>query len=223
MQSRLQDTMKPAITALLTAIDETMNSNTMLLKVQAEKPLTTSNYQDELRKFLHSPLFIEMVLEIDQQREFYTYNLWDRGTDDQLVMHAPPGNLVKDQIKLVFTQMNEHQFAERLHWMLREALSPYHMHRTKQQTQEFIQGFFWEVFAPESWPLESPLASLYWKTHPWSFYAVKPDFLYDTGYYDNVEIDDIPPFAYFDGGSSDSCTFFYEADIFYLFFTNGSP
>jgi len=41
--------------------------------------------------------------------------------------------------------------------------------------------------------------------------------------YDNVEIDDIPPFAYFDGGSSDTCTFFYHADIFYLFFTNGCP
>jgi len=223
MQSHLQDIARPATATLLKAIDETMNGNTFLLKVQTDTPLTTSTYRDELSLFLRSPLFQEMIIELDQQRELYNYTWWAPNADDQIEMEHPAGTLVKDQFELICTPMDERQFADRLHWMLREAFSPYHAHKTEEQAQELIRDFFWEVFGLESWPLDEPSACIYWKMHSWSFVAIKPDFLYGTGYYDNVAIDDIPPFTYFDGGSSDSCTFFYEADIFSLFFTNGSP
>ncbi len=46
---------------------------------------------------------------------------------------------------------------------------------------------------------------------------------YSNGYYEDLEEEDIPPFACFEGGKSDTCTFFYNAAVFYLLFTNGSP
>jgi hypothetical protein len=73
MQSHLQDLAKPAIATLLKVIDQTTNGNTFLLKVQTDTPLTASNYQDELRHFLRSPLFQEMIIEQDQQRELYNF------------------------------------------------------------------------------------------------------------------------------------------------------
>ena len=224
MQSRLQDIAKPATKALLKAIDQTTNGNTFLLKVQTDTPLTASNYQDELHHFLRSPLFQEMIIEQDQQRELYNYTWWGPTTENDVEMQHPSGNLVKDHFTLVFTSMDEGQFAKRLCWILREAFSPYDIHMTEKQAQELIRDFFWEVFGPESWPLDDPFAQAYWSAHPWFFSAVQPDFLHSIEEEENeAQEEDIFLFVYFEGGTeSDTCTIFYQADILYLFLTSGS-
>ncbi|GHO84887.1 hypothetical protein [Dictyobacter formicarum] len=222
MQSLLQETLQPATTALLKAIDASLNSNTMLFKVRSEQIITTSNAQEILNLFLHSPLFRDMFLEVDQLRGLLSYSTWDF-IDGEPVQLFPSGNPLLEPLQLILTPMNEQSFAERLHWMLTSAESPYQKQVSEQRAQEILRDFFWEVFTPQSWPIEQPLAQQFWHGHPWSFCAVAPNFLPSTGYYYASEEYELPDFAYFDGGKRDTCTFFYSKDIFYLLLTNGSP
>lgn len=139
MQSCLQDIAKPATTALLKSIDQTMNGSTFLLKVQTDTLLTASNYRDELNHFLRSPLFQTMMLEMDQQRGLDIYTRWEISEEDMPVMYLPSGKFLKDHFALVFTPMDERQFAKRLCWILREAFNPYDIHTTEKQTQELME------------------------------------------------------------------------------------
>ena len=45
MRSLMQDILKPATVVLLNTLDFTLNSNTMLFKVRADRPLTGDNDQ----------------------------------------------------------------------------------------------------------------------------------------------------------------------------------
>jgi hypothetical protein len=222
MQSLLQDILRPATAVLLDTIDSTLNSNTMLFKVRTDQLLTTENDQTILTLFLRSSLFQDMFLEVDQLRRLFSYTLFDI-VDDQLVAQPPSGSLVQERFQLTLLSMDEFQFAKRLSWMLTTAFSPYGKHIGEHRAQEIIRDFFWEVFSPESWPLEDPQAYRYWREHSWSFYDVTPNFLHMTGYFHAPEGYEPPDFAYFDGGEADTCTFFYQGDIFYLLLTNGSP
>lgn len=221
MQSLLPDILQPATTVLLKAIDASLNSNTMLFKVRSEQIITTSNAQEILKQFLQSPLFRDMFLEIDQLRGLLSYSTWDF-IDDEPVQLFPSGKPVLEPLQLILTPMNEGSFAERLHWMLTTTESPYQKQVSEQRAQEILRDFFWEVFTLQSWPLDQPHVQQFWHDHPWSFYAVAPNFLPSTGYY-APEGYEIPDFAYFDGGKEDTCTFFYSENIFYLLLTNGSP
>jgi hypothetical protein len=220
MQSLLQDILRPATSVLLNTIDSTMNSNTMLFKVRADQLLTTINYQAVLNQFLRSSLFREMFLEVDQLRRLLSYIIFVNG---QPVSPPLPESFVQESFPLTLTSMNEYTFAERIDWMLTTAFSPYRTHISESRAQEVIRDFFWEVFAPESWPLEQSSTRRYWGEHAWLFYDVAPNFLHSTGYFNAPEEYEPSDFAYFDGGEADTCTFFYRDDIFYLLLTNGSP
>ncbi|GLV60135.1 hypothetical protein KDH_69580 [Dictyobacter sp. S3.2.2.5] len=194
MQSLLQDILQPATTILLRAIDATLKSNTMLFKVRSEQIITSSNTQEILKQFLQSPLFRDMFLEVDRLRELLSYSTWDF-IDGEPVQLFPSGNPVLEPLQLILTPMDEQSLAERLHWMLTSADSPYQKQVSEQRAQEILRDFFWEVFTRQSWPLEQPLVQQFWHDHPWSFYAVAPNFLPSTGYYYASEEYELPDFA----------------------------
>jgi hypothetical protein len=81
-----------------------------------------------------------------------------------------------------------------LWWMLRAAFSPYRHHLDAVSAEAIVYGFF-------SWLHHDDGAV---GGHRWSCWSVRPNFLYDTGYYSQQEPESAA--AYFDGGRSDTAT-----------------
>lgn len=184
----------PAVGAFLDAVDTVMNSNTFLLKVRADAPVTGGDRAEVLSAFLRDPLFEEMMLTVDRGRGWW--NLQDG--DGPLVVDGP----VRPDVR----ELGAGGFWRRLRWMLREAFSPYGR-RLDDEAAGAVLG-----------PL--PEALFGGDEAGWSFCEVRPDFLRGTGYYSGAACAGL---AYFDGGESDTATFFYRGDVFYLLLTNGSP
>jgi len=218
----MQDILKPATVVLLNTLDFTLNSNTMLFKVRADRPLTGDNDQAILEQFLQGPLFPEMFLEFAWLRQ-PGYLISDENGVGQPPVRSPAGRLIPASAHVTLTPLNERTFVERIHWMLTTAFSPYRTHVSEQRAQEVLSGFFWEVFTPESWPVEQSNTRRYWDECPWAFYDIAPNFLHSTGYFTAPEEYEPPDFAYFGGGEADTGTFFYQGEVFYLLLTNGSP
>jgi hypothetical protein len=172
----MQDILKPATIVLLDALDSTLNSHTMLFKVRADRPLTADNDQAILEQFLQGSLFPEMFLEFAWWRQ-PGYLIPEENGVGQPPVRSPAGRLVPASAHVTLTPLSERIFAERIHWMLTTAFSPYQTHLSEHRAQEVLSGFFWEVFTPESWPVEQSNARRYWDEYPWSFYDVAPNFL----------------------------------------------
>ena len=196
MRSLLGDVDVPAVDALLTAVDEVMNSNTLLLRTRTDEPVTAGNRLSILRAFVGGPLFPDMMRAADSARG------WG---------NLRSGPVVPPMSGFELTELGEAGFRARLTWMLREASSPYRRHLDAARTEAVIGGFL-------DWlrPGAAAVAG-----EDWSYWSVRPDFLYFTGYYS-----DEPPrsdAAYFDGSSSDTATYLHRGDILMLLLTNGSP
>ncbi|MFE6844649.1 hypothetical protein [Streptomyces sp. NPDC057686] len=220
MRSFLADLNRPAVDAFLTAVDEVMNSNTFLLKVRTQSQVTRDNRHEVLSTFLRDPLFHEMMLHADQERDWWIFHevLWQ--TPDPSLVNSTGAGLwrMPRDLHLTLEPMDETAFLARLRWMLCGAFSPYRGHLDEERAEETIGAFLREVFDPDHRPASSrePQRLL----HGWSFAAVKPDFLPSTEYYTGKPC---PDPAYFDGGESDTATLAYRDEIFFLLLTNGSP
>lgn len=221
MRSLLDDLDCPGVSAFLDAVDTVMNSNTFLLKVRVDRPITVGGLRDTLGRFLGGPLFGDMMLAADRTRDWW------------MLHHAPfevnekedtgwrvQNGLVLDDARLDLGRIDIVAFTARLRWMLREAPSPYRRHLGEEHAQDLIGALFRDLFGPLSWPLATPMAQRCWAEARWSFYTLRPDFLRSTEYYTGKPCPDL---AYFDGGAADTAMFFYQDDVFYLLLTNGSP
>jgi hypothetical protein len=211
VQSLLADLDRPAVDAFLSAVDEVMNSNTFLLKVRTRTPVTPDNRHEVLSAFLRGRVFHEMMLQADQQRDWWMFHECPWQTPDPSLAAASDSGpwLVLGDVPLALDSMTEADFVARLRWMLCEAFSPYLGHREEARADEIIGAFVREVLGSDDRASDQ-----------WSFAAVEPDFLPSTEYYTGKPCPDL---AYFDGGESDTATLAYRHDVLLLLLTNGSP
>lgn len=188
----------PAVDAFLSAVDRAMNSNTLLLKIAADVPVTAENRQRVLHAFLRGALFEEMVLAADRRRGWYNLSDFDG---------APARRpLVREGFLAAPGPLDHTGFTARLRWMLREAFSPYDEHCAEADAERLVREFAAQLLGPDG--------------PAWRFASVTPDFLRSTGYYGDEQ--PLPP-AYFDGGDGDTATFVHRDRVGYLLLTNGCP
>ena len=187
----------PAVDALLTAADGVMNGNTLLIGAYLDEPITSGNRKSALETYLGGPLFPAAMRAADAARE------WG---------NLRSGPMVRPQIDLQLSEVSEAGFRDLLHWMLREAFSPYQHHLDAPHAEAVIDTFM-------DWLHHDATPSV--GDEAWAVWSARPDFLYTSGYYSNE-----PPLtdaAYFDGGSNDTATFLHRGDVLMLLLTNGSP
>ncbi|MEU6076412.1 hypothetical protein [Micromonospora sp. NPDC047074] len=196
MRSLLHDVDAPAVDALLTAVDQVMNSNTLLLRARADELITSGNRLATLEAFVNGPLFPDMMRAADHARH------WD---------NLQSGPLVPRVTNLRLTGLDGAGFHARLSWMLCTAFSPYQRHLDVADADVIIDDFL-------AWLDHDRPAT---DDEGWSCWSVHPDFLYLTGYYT-----DQPPqsdAAYFDAGPNDTATYLHRGNTLMLLLTNGSP
>ncbi|WP_091663611.1 hypothetical protein [Micromonospora auratinigra] len=191
MRSLLSEVEVPAVDALLTAVDRVMNSNTLLLAAGVDEPVTAANRRRTLASFVDGPLFAELMRAADRARG------WD---------NLGSGPLVPAGRDLRLTELGRTGFRARLTWMLCGPVSPYRRQLDPAVADVVVGGFL-------NW-LERDGGG-------WSYWSVRPDFLYDTGYHRGGEPESDA--AYFEGGRGDTASYLYRADVLLLLLTNGAP
>lgn len=196
---RSDDLLHPAVDGFLSAVDVVMNSNTLLLGIGFDVPVTEDNRQAVLRAFLRSDRFEEMMLAADRGRD------WNILSDpyDETPAERP---LLREGFLATIAPLDRAGFTARLRWMLCGAFSPYRKHLTAPDAERLVRDFTGRL--PEG---DGP---------GWRFASVTPDFLRSTCYYSDEE--PLWP-AYFDGGDSDTATFAHRDHTGYLLLTNGCP
>ncbi|MCZ1008156.1 hypothetical protein [Streptomyces lydicus] len=192
---------RPAVDAFLSAVDSAMNSNTLLLKVATDVPVTAENQRQVLHAYLRSGVFEEMMLAADHRREWYF--LSEPEEFGGLPNERP---LIREGFLATTSPLRHAAFLARLRWMLCEAFSPYGHHRSPALAEQLVRDFVHELLGQDG--------------STWRFTSVKPDFLRSTGYYSGEE--PLHP-VYFDGSDSDTATFIHRGLVCYLLLTNGSP
>lgn len=215
MQSLLAEVDRAPIDRFLSAVDSVMNSNTLLLKVEADRSLTVDNRQGLLNAYLRSDLFEQMMIEADRQREWY--NLSDFIAEPDQGNAPDPGGdrvrLLREGFRAAVAPLGEREFTERLRWMLNQAPSPYNRRLPADEADQTVEDFLREVLTPAG--SDDGAAE-----RGWAFASVEPDFLRSSEYYTQE-----PPIhpVYFDGSESDTATLFHRGPVFHLLLTNGSP
>ncbi|MEV7521020.1 hypothetical protein [Streptomyces sp. NPDC091371] len=194
-----EDLRHPAVDGFLSAVDSSMNSNTLLLKAAVDVPVTTENRQHVLCAFLRSARFEEMMLAADHERDWY--NLSDYYEPAPLERPLP-----REGFLATISPLDHAGFLARLRWMLCEAFSPYGKHYAASDAEPLVREFAEQLLGPDG--------------STWQFGSVEPDFLRSTGYYSGEE--PLRP-VYFDGDDSDTATFVHRDRVCYLLLTNGSP
>ncbi|MFD6891450.1 hypothetical protein [Streptomyces sp. NPDC059957] len=194
------DPQPPAVDAFLSAVDRAMNSNTLLLTAECDRPVTAGNRQDVLHAFLRDPLFERLMRAADARRDWH--NLSE--AHDSEPFGRP---LLRAGFRATLTALEPPGLPARLTWMLREAFSPYGHHCPAAETERLVRAFTRELLGADDGPA-------------WYAAAVSPDFLRSTGYYTDEE--PLRP-VYFDGSDSDTATFIHRDQTFHLLLTNGSP
>jgi hypothetical protein len=190
-----EDTRRPVVDRFLSAVDWAMNSNTLLLKMATDVPVTAANRWHVLNAYLHSGLFEEMMFAAECDRR------WNSPSNSY--GERP---LRREGFLLTLSPLDHAGFLARLRWMLCEAFSPYRHHQTEADADWLIRDFTQELLGEDG--------------AAWSFASVRPDFLRSSGYFSDEE--PLDP-VYFDGGDSDTATFIHRDHTCYLLLTNGSP
>ncbi|MFF4341082.1 hypothetical protein ACFY00_14235 [Kitasatospora sp. NPDC001540] len=196
----------PAVDAFLSAVDRTMNSNTLLLTAECDPPLTAQDGPAALPALLRGDLFDPLLRGADARRG------WHRLTDDHRT-HQPP--LLRRDFRAEPEPLDRAGFLARLRWMLREAWSPYQRRLPAARAERLVGDFARELLGPDG---RDGCGS---RGGPaWSFAAVGPDFLRCAHYPDDAP-DQWP--TYFDGCGSDTATLAHRGRTLHLLLTNGSP
>ncbi|MEV0327459.1 hypothetical protein AB0H63_13575 [Micromonospora echinospora] len=222
MDSLLADLNHPAIEAFLDAVDEVMNSNTLMLKVRADVPVQPGNRAAILSDFLRAPLFHEMMLTADRARGWWMFHEmpYEPTAAAPIPAAGAPGSLVRDGFRLTLSPLDGTGMAARLRWMLTSACSPYRRHLDENRARDLAGEFLRHVFDSGGGlcPVEPDRRS--GTETPWEFCTVRPDFL--RGMDEHADEPYQP--AYFEGcESADTATFFHQGEVFYLLLTNGAP
>ena len=223
----------PAALTFLDAVDVTLNSNTFFFRVWPEKG--GSNHADTLQHFVGSAAFDECMYRCDLLRGWTNYQIIDWASSDQPRIERIKGSFTKPGVSLSLSGLPPDEFVERLIWMLTtQHQSPYSNSMPEKHALKIIGRLLSCLFVPPpatkaesllsalsaSFDHRASLARLVPPTT--AVYAIQPDFLLSTGYFD-PDVEEPPPLAYFDGGEADTCTAIFYRDHFALLLTNGSP
>jgi hypothetical protein len=237
--SEIFDPSDNPLVRFIDTVDHAMNSNTLLLKGRTNQHLIMDSHTSILSLLISASL-TDLLLDFDRRSKLFNNHSWHDVPEVEADFYAgyKPrlGALVKSDTVLKKKPVSYLGFAERLHWMLRTSPTYYSDHHPDEETTHMlIRDVSLILFGAEAWKigdLPQPWNGLpTWIDHPWTFFDVVPDFLNTTGYWDTKSNDEseeeldkrLAQLAYFDGGPSDSCLFFYRDDVFYFLLTNGSP
>ncbi|MBA0053920.1 hypothetical protein E0L36_24625 [Streptomyces sp. AJS327] len=189
----------PAVDAFLSAADRVMNGNTLLLTASCDIPVTVGNRQVVLHAFLRDAVFEQRTRAADRHRGWF--NLGDEDGE-----RPPQRPLARADFDATLHPLDHAGFLDRLRWMLREAFSPYHGHYPAAEAEPLVHDFARALLGTDG--------------PSWSFAAISPDFLRDSGYHTGEEPQEP---VYFDGGASDTATLVHRHHTLHLLLTNGSP
>lgn len=218
------------LTHFFNTVDTAMNGYPFLLKGHTNKPISEN---DRVTPFLYVffyNYFNELFFEFDRKTGHYDFHDWYDTPESEVDFFAGYKPCLEPLIKTDMTlkpkPMSYLGFTERLYWMLRTSPNYHHVERVNHETAiTMIHDMSKVLFGKASWTIgdsiEKPLDLPNWIAHPWTFCDIAPDFLNTTGYFGLSE-DELTT-AYFDGGASDSATFFFRDTTFYLLLTCGSP
>ena len=218
---------------LIQIVNQTMNSHTVLLKGQTNQPITMG-YGLSILYLLITDHFTPLFFEFDRQSKSFDYHDWHDTSASQVDFYAeytPRSGQLLTSSYIKNKPVSYLGFAERLHWMLRTSPAYYFDHLLDEDAAIGLIGdVSTYLFGREAWNVgDSPqpwIGLPSWISHPWFFYDVVPDFLNTRDYWESTKRSNeerTNSLRYFDGGSSDSCLFFYRDDVFYFLLTNGSP
>jgi len=233
ISSAVADIFDPAenpLTQFIKTVDRVMNGNTVLLKGQADKPLGEAEKISFFLYFFLGNRFNDLFLEFDFKIQRWNYHEWHDTPESAIDFFAGWQPQLKQIVnftgQLKPKPMSYLGFTERLYWMLRTSPNYYHVEHVNHETSiRTIQDVSMFLFGETTWTVGDKITQSRglpnWTQHPWTFYDIVPDFLNTTGYWEHN--DHAPVDAYFDGGASDSATFFFRDTTFYLLLTSGSP
>ena len=231
--SAINDVFEPPenpLTEFLKTADSAMNGVPFLLKGHTHKPILENDRVEPFLYFFLSDQFTRLFFEFDRKTGHYDFHDWHDTPESEIDFFAgykpSHASLIKMDVTLKPKPISYLGFTERLYWMLRTSPNYHHLDRINHETAiRMIQDVSKSLFGEQSWTIgdqiESKIEPPNWIPHPWTFYDIAPDFLNTTGYWERP--DDDPKTAYFDGGASDSATFFFRDTTFYLLLTCGSP
>ena len=216
----------------LEAVAWDMNSNPLLLKGRANQPITMA-FGTNFLFVLIGEYLKDLILEFELKTNSFHHYEWHDTPESKLDIYAGykprTGQLIKPSY-LKPKPMSYLGFAERLHWMLQTSPEYHVSHGHAETAMRLIQDVSVSLFGATAWKVgDSPqpwVGIPLWVQHPWTFYDVVPDFLHTTGYWEKIKPtaeERASRLSYFDGGASDSCTFFFHETVFHLLLTNGSP
>ncbi|MFY0572296.1 hypothetical protein ACN28E_51845 [Archangium lansingense] len=206
----------------LDAVDQVLNSNTLLLRVPFEVGPGPTGLVEGLERYFRSPSFRE-----DFASEMVAREWWFPGRLEE--RWGPQARLLVEPCALRVRALTRLEVVERLVWMLTaEECSWYRKQLPLEQALPLVDSFLGDVFGAgtdESVPRELSLKTLVRRIPPDSILAgVEPDFLFSTGYFAGDE-NPLPAeaVAYFEGSKSDGCLVLHWAGTAWLLLTNGSP
>ena len=236
--SEIFDSRDNPLPRFIETVDQTMNSSTVLLKGRTNQPIIM-NYGLSILLLLIRDAFTDLFLEFDRQINRFDYHDWHDTSASQVDFYAgytPRSGQILTSNYIKSKPISYLGFAERLHWMLRTSPAYYFDHPLDEEAAiALVREVSTHLFGADTWKVDDPpqqwIGLPNWVDQPWMFFDVVPDFLNGRGYWDkksNDESDEgldqrLSQLPYFDGGSSDSCVFFYRNDVFYFLLTNGSP
>ncbi|MDF4248916.1 hypothetical protein [Streptomyces sp. WMMB303] len=189
----------PAVDAFLSAVDRSMNSNTLLLEFGAEVPVTPDNRQHLLHAFLGSDLFEELLRAADRLRGWHNLSDHGDGGDEERPLR-------RAGFRAAIRPLDGPGLLASLEWMLCRAPSPYRQHCSAADADRLVRSAVHELLGPDP--------------SSWGFGSVEPDFLRSSGYFSGEE--PLRP-VYFDGGDADTATLLHRDRTCCLLLTNGSP
>jgi hypothetical protein len=199
MRSVTAQTLQSSVTELMDALDQRINSNTLLLALETDSDLDTdAALEQRVNDWINGPLFPAMLNEAEQLRQWSNHYA-------EAILHA--------RVQLPLQPISAEDFRNRLWRLLQEVVSFYNMpvspHRAHNLIVQFLTAF-WGYPA-----LDSDVRSLSITFHPQIT--------------DQWRIYDMPIASfkqklrrYFDGFEHDSATLWSRDRQVYLLLTNGS-
>lgn len=192
----------PRVRALLDALDEVLNSNTLLLCARIDPPASPDHLREQLTAWLHTAEFREQMFEQDLERDWHNFHTFGDGA--QAIPRAgsfvPPGARISGEV------LSAQAAVAHLRGLLTSPLSFYGKQLVAAQAEHLAREA-WAALAPGAAPMVLCLA---------------PDFLYGRGLGDAVRPPESDKLCYFDGFDFDGALVVATGTTAWMLLTNGS-
>lgn len=199
----------PRVRALLDALDQVLNSNTLLLCARIDPPASPEHLREQLTAWLHTAEFREQMLEQDRERDWYNFHTF--GDEPHAVPRA--GDFVPPGARLSGEVLSSEAAVAHLCGLLTSPLSFYQRQLDEAKAQHLVREA-WAALAPGAAPMVLRLA---------------PDFLHARAHDEVDDVDDVvvdplesDMLRYFDGFEFDGALVVAAGTTAWMLLTNGS-